>query len=295
MVDVPTTGTSITELIQAEIVEQSIKDYLIDLPVISPLAQYRSLAGRGTTVCSFPLWTKDAGADVTDGTGMETTEFETTQVSVTVAEVGIARELTNMAQKTSILGGAELFQVCVQDGAQLVVEMLEDDLAALFASATGGTIGTSGSDLSLANIAEVVAKARTLKLRGQIVGVLDDQQALDLVSSLMATTGTALNGNVDQTILESRTDGYLGTLMRMPMWVTNLTDTANAGADVVGSFFIAASSNEKHCPYSWCDVGTPQVFSATAPKMPSIVMSTSYIYGVAITYPAAAMKIVTDA
>lgn len=290
-----TTGTSLTELVAYEVVEQSIKDYLIDLPVISPLCQYRNLTGRGSRTSSFSLWVKDSGADISEGTGLSNNELETTQVSVTIAQVGVLRELTDFVASTAVLSEQELFAKIRDDGAKLVVEMLEDDLAALFASATGATVGTSGADLSVANLIEVIAKAKTLKVRGNLVGVLDDQAAYDAMAAIASVTGSGYNGQVDQSVLEARTDGYLGSFMRFPMWVSNLTDTANGSADVCSGAFIDAASNEAHCPFSFCDLGAPKVFQETSSAMPSYKISTVYSYGVACTHPTAAIQLVTDA
>lgn len=290
------TTTTLTELVQAEIVEMAIKDYLIDLPVINPLCQYRSIAGQGSKAMSFPTWTKDVGADITEGTAMTNNDLDTSEVSVTVAQVGILREVTDFVADTAKIGAQALFNAVLRDGTLLVTEMLEDDLAALFASATGATIGTSGVDLSLANWAEAVAKARTLKLRGNLAAVLDDQQALDLMTAVMATTGAVFGGgNIDQSVLNAGTDGYIGSLMNVPIWVTNLTDTANGAADVVGSMFVTGSSNEANCPYTWVELNAPRVRQRVEPAMPSLLISTVFAYGVACTFPAAAEKIVTDA
>lgn len=290
-----TRGDSLTELVQAETVNLSIKDFLIDLPVISPLAEYVNMTGKGTRVHSFPLWVKDTGADLTEAEAMTATELETTQVSVTIAQVGILREVTTFVAETSVISPQELFAKIREDGVKLVIEMLEDDLAALFASLTGATIGTSGSDLSLANIVESAAKARTLKLRGQLAGVLDDQQGYDLMAAVMASTATGLNGNIDQSVLNASTDGYIGSLLRIPFFVTNLTDTANGAADVVGALFVTGASNAAHCPISFCDLGPPKMLQDVNVTMPSYRISTVYTYGVAATYPGAGQNYTTDA
>lgn len=290
-----TTTTTLTELVQAEVVSLAIKDYLIDANVIAPLCEYQSIAGRGTKALSTVLLTKDTGADITEGTALTNDDLDTSDVSITAAQVGIYRQVTEFVSQTTVLGAEGLFNVILNDGVALVMEMLEDDLAALFASATGGTVGTSGSDMTVANFVEAIAKMRTAKVRGQYVCVLDDQQALDIMTAVAASTGTVFSGGNAQSILNAGSDGYLGALFNVPVWVTNQTDTANAGADVVGSMWAAPGGPKNHCPYTIAELWGPKVKYLEEPTHPSYQVSTTMAYGVGITHPTAAVKIVTDA
>lgn len=289
------TTTTLTELVAAEVVELSIKDYLIDAPVINPLCEFASIAGMGSKVKSFPRWVKDAGADITEATAMSNTALETLDVAVTVAQVGILREIMDFAAETVNIGPQALFQAVLDDGVALVVEMLEDDLAALFSSATT-TVGTTTQDMTIGNFVEGIAKMRTSKVRGDYVSVLDDQQSFDLSAAIAASTGAVWGGgNVDQSILNSRSDGFVGSLMNVPIYMTNLTDTANAGADVVGTMFCDAASNKKQCAYSWVQLWAPRVRQRVDPAMPSLIVSTTFAYGVGATLVDAAVQFVTDA
>ncbi|MHA1574015.1 MAG: hypothetical protein ACTSX8_08470 [Alphaproteobacteria bacterium] len=290
-----TTTTTLTELVAAEVVELSIKDYLIDAPVINPLCEFASIAGLGSKVKSFARWVKDAGGDITEATAMSNTALETLEVSVTVAQVGILREIMDFAAETVNIGPQGLFQAILDDGVALVVEMLEDDLAALFASADT-TVGTTTVDMTIANFVEGIAKMRTAKARGQYVAVLDDQQAFDLTAAIAASTGAVWGGgNVDQSILNARSDGFVGSLMEVPIYMTNLTDTANGAADVVGIMMVDAASNKSNAAISWVQLWAPRVRQTVQPSMPSVIVSTTFAYGVAMTHTAAAVQFVTDA
>ena len=291
-----TTTTTLTELVQAEIVAMTIKAYLIDANVIIPLCQYASLAGQGSKVMSFPLWTKNTAVDITEATAMSNKAFDTSEVSVTVAQVGILREITDFVAATAKIGEAALFNAVVQDGVALVTEMLEDDLAALFASATGATVGTSGSDITIANHVEAIAKMRTQRVRGNFVAVYDDQQAFDLMAAVAATTGTPFaGGNVDQSVLNAGSSGYVGSLMNVPIWMSNLTDTANTAADVVGSMFADGGTAPEYCAYTWVELWAPRLREVVVPGMPSRIVSTTFAYGSAATHPTAAIAMITDA
>ena len=294
MAATPTTTTTLTEMVQAEVLNQAIKDYLIDANVVAPLCEYQSIAGKNSKVLSTILITKDTGADITEGTAMTVDDLDSSELSVTVAQVGVYRQVTEFVSQTNVLGAQGLFNLIVNDGTALVLEMLEDDLCALFTSATGGTIGTSGVDLSVSDFVTAIAKMRTIKVRGQYVCVLDDQQGLDLMNAVAASTGAVFgNTAVDQSVLNSGSDGYLGSLFNVPIWVSNLTDSTG-GTDVIGTMFAAPGGTKNHCPYTIAELWGPRVHYLEEPTLPSYQISTTMAYGVAITHPTAALKIVTD-
>jgi hypothetical protein len=146
----------------------------------------------------------------------------------------VRRDITDHALEDGILG-ANLFDFIVKDSGTLLAVSLDDDLAALL----GGfsvTVGTSGSDLTLANMAGAASALRKNRMRGEAVYIIDDQQADDYSAAIIASTSTTINtystpggaGNSD----------YLGTFMGMDVFSTSLTDTAGGGANVTGGLFI---------------------------------------------------------
>jgi hypothetical protein len=137
----------ITEIVNSEWINPLILDYAIDNVVTAPLCSAVDLAGKATKVAAFAQWEKDSGADITEGTGMTVDDLTLAEVTVTVAQVGVFREVTDFAMETNILGRSGLESRIIQDGAALCSEMLEDDLVGLFSSATGATVGSTGVDL----------------------------------------------------------------------------------------------------------------------------------------------------
>jgi hypothetical protein len=289
-----TSATSLTNIINSEVIELRVADYLIDANVFAPLASYRSIAGLASKVWTFTRWVKDAGADVTDGTGIsDYTEMTMAQSTITVGVYGIAREITDFAAATTVLGEQQLMQRVFEDGVALCKEMLEDDLAALPASFTGSTAGTSGVDNSMFVILEAVAKARTAKLRGSLVGVLDDQQANDLMQSAASVTGVNWQGN--NAVLNSRTDGFVGNVAGVNLWYSNLTDTANTAADVAGGIWLDPQSNDDQCAIGMVELWMPRIKDRVDPLMVSREISVTYAAGAGAKYPAAGIPVITDA
>lgn len=294
-----TTTTTLTEVVNSEAIEVQIMDYAKDEIVIAPWARAASLIGKGSLVTAWPRWDKDAGSDITQGTAMANQTMDLSEVTTTAAGVGVLREILLTAQEATI-AGIDLVQYAIEDGTYLCTEMLEDDLAATFSSATGATVGVSGQDFTLANFVEAIAKMRTAKARGQYVCVLDDQQGFDFQQSV-ATAGAAVlgGGNIDQSILNARNDGYMGSFMNVPIAVTNLTDTANGGADVVGCMFVNGNQgmggNPKNAGLGWNYGRLPTVKSREEPSHPSLILSVSMVYGASMIYTALCVQLVTDA
>ena len=148
-----TTRTSLTEIVNSEVIAEIILQYAADATVLSPLTRVMNLAGRASAVASFPQWELDAVSDITtEGTtALSNVELQTTEVAtITAAAVGILREVTEGAWNTNMLGRDGLMQFLVEDGARLCVLEVENDLAALLSGFTT-TVGSTGVDLSVAN------------------------------------------------------------------------------------------------------------------------------------------------
>lgn len=279
-----TTRTSLTEIINSEAIADLMLMYAADQSVISPLTRVMNLAGKSTAVASFPQWELDAVEDVTtEGTtSLSNVELQTTEVAtISAAQIGIMREVTDFAYATNMLGEDGLRQFIVEDGGRLCMLEVENDLAALFAGFTP-TVGTSGSDLSVANFVEAISKLDTANARGRKVCVLDDQQAYDIRAAVAASTGTVFaNANQSlQSVLNANNAGFVGELFGVPIWLTNLTDTANTGADVVGCMFIDGSTDPQYAGLGMALLWQPRVKSLTLPDQVSEQIAITMAYGV---------------
>lgn len=278
-----TTRTSLTEIINSEVIADVILQYSADATVISPLTRVMNLEGRSSSVASFPQWELDAVEDVTtEGTtALSNVELQTTEVAtISAAAVGILREVTEHAFSTNMLGPDGLMQFIVEDGARLCVLEIENDLAALF-SGFSTTVGTSGADLSVANFVEAIARMDTQNARGRKVCVLDDQQAFDLRAAVAASTGTVFAGNPGlQSVLHARHDAYVGELFGVPIWLTNLTDAANTNADKVGAMFVDGNANPDYAALGMALLWLPKVSMATLPDVLAQQIAITCAYGV---------------
>ena len=240
-----TTSTSVTELVNSEVIADMVISYAADATVIAPLCRVMNLAGKASATASFPQWELDAVSALSEAGTLSNVELQTTEVAtIAASQVGILREVTEFAKAVNKLGPDGLMRFVVEDGARLCVLELENSLASRFVDFTT-LVGATGADLSIANYVEAISRMNTQNARGRIVAVFDDQAAFDLRAAVAASTGTvfANAGAPQQTILNADTTGFIGELFGVPNWVSNLTDTVNAGADVSSVMMIDGNTN----------------------------------------------------
>jgi hypothetical protein len=226
MAEANTGTTELTELVYAEFIRTIILDYAVDYTVAAPFMLWQDLRGKATKVGSFPRLILDTATDTGETTELSTTSLETTDVQITAAEIGLRRRVFDPAVEETVIGRT-LFNIIAKDAGVLAAVSLDDDICALFPS-LANSVGTSGSDLTLANMVEAQASIRKQKMRGSLVYILDDQQASDYQAAQAAATSTTINGFMAPSITGSTESAYLGTFMAAPVWQTGLCDTAVA-------------------------------------------------------------------
>jgi hypothetical protein len=283
------TVTTLTELVNAEWISDAVLDYAMDVVCIAPYTNMADLRGKASSTASFVKWVADTATDRGETDDLAAETLETTQVACASAECGVRRDITDHALEDGILG-ANLFDFIVKDAGVLLGVSLDDDLAALLGGFST-VVGVSGSIMTLANMAGAASSLRKNKMRGDAVYIIDDKQAEDYQSAIIASTSTTINsfstpggtGNSD----------YLGTFMGMDVFSTSLTDTANLGADVTGGLFI-------HNPLSSAALGmclsrdVRVEFDRNITARTSLVVATAR-WGVAEISDLSGVSIITDA
>ncbi len=230
-----TDTTTLTELVNSEYISPAVLAYAHDFAVAAPYLNWMDLRGKATKVGSFPKWVLDTATDLANETttlGNET--LETTDVQITAAEIGVRRDISDASVEETVLG-AQIFDFLVQDTGVLFGISLDDDICALFPSLSTN-VGTSGANLTLANMVEAQAQIRINGMRGSLVYILDDQQASDYQAAQQAATQTTVNDFFQ--VSTGIDNGFLGTFMGHNVWQTGLCDAANTNADKVGACFI---------------------------------------------------------
>lgn len=239
-----TTTTTLTEWVNSEFINPTIMDYAHDFVVAAPYCAVLDLRGRATNQGAFTRMILDTASDIAnESTTLTNEDFESSEVTITGAEVGVRRDVTDAALEQTIVG-SQIFDILVRDSGILLGISLDDDICALFSSLNSGTaVGTSGNNLTLANMVEAQAQIRINGQRGSLVYVLDDQQASDLQAAQAAATSTTVDSFF--TVSTGIDNGYLGTFMGAPVWQTGLCDSANTNADKVGACYIDGAASPR--------------------------------------------------
>jgi N4-gp56 family major capsid protein len=185
--------------------------------------------GKTITVPIYPLQT---AAGLTEGTAASPAEVSTDGVTLTVSEIGLATQVTDLARISSasnvIADVGRLF-------GEAIARKMDQDLTALFDSFTTNVVGTDSSALTAATIFQAVAKLKSAAVpSNDIVCVLHPAVAYDLKSSI---TNVFANPNAGDLQNEAMRQGYIGQLAGIPVFETsNIANTGTAG-DFKGGVF----------------------------------------------------------
>ena len=235
--------------------------------VITPLVTNNiQLMGATSKVTQFPKMPAIAtAAALSEGSDLSNTAVNTTGPTITAATKGVLIELTDLLVASSALTGAPAgadigaiarsiqgseFVRWAGDG---VMNTIEADLAALFTALNGGTgIGTSGTNLTLANLITATYTLESNNAPGDRHLVIHPVQWQDLLTALTAATGTVYFGAQDLVRRGGLPDirapeegldvrAYKGRLFDFDIWVSSNCPTANSAADRSGAMFVKAA------------------------------------------------------
>lgn len=248
------TTTSFDDLTHSSLVQPVIIRALTERPGLWRFARQFNIIDQSTNAAKLPTETSywgsanDDGAsvdtefDATQATSLSNTAFSTGSVTCTAAEYGVAHALVDNVAEDSVRG-IDIMEII--RGRMLFVLQLawEDDYLANLVNLSN-TVGTSGADLT---VAQMLAAQQGLRTRGveadALAYILDNQQVTDIETALSNTNAAAAQFAMaaDRLIAYAPTsDNGMGASRQVmnfrgiPVFSTGLTDTANAAADVVG-------------------------------------------------------------
>ena len=256
------TTTTINDVYYSAIVGPMMMDYAHDWIVATQFLREFNLVGQSANAQDVPKLATamgtvgdggggvDAEFNATEGTDLSTTTLSTDKVTITCSEFGVFRALTDNVLEDSI-SGLDWLRLVLNDSTRILMTALEDDVCALL-SAFSNTVGTSGADLTIAQLlsAQVGIRKRGIRAPDGVVYVLDEQQVDDVEAALIATsTSMAAYAFAADRVLGSPTvgpnnglsNGHVLSFRNCPVWSSGLTDTANAGADVAGACFVPST------------------------------------------------------
>ena len=249
-----TTTTSLTELINTEFINDFIGDYLGNYK--NPLQFFLPInITNGASTVSQTRWDSPVGTVPDDGAGVDTEynateatdltaiELTTQDATFSVIEYGLLREPSDTAlEDATLLKVTDIVALAVGQ----IMDAMNDDACALFASLSNSS-GSTGVDLSVANVDDALYALARRGAMGELVGIFDNIQVEDFQNALQAaSTNMAVYAGAADRMMNVSADpqqgrnveGYALTYKGVPIYRQGLTDTANTAADVVGAIFV---------------------------------------------------------
>jgi N4-gp56 family major capsid protein len=241
-----TTTTSLDAWVPSEMISADVLEEARPNLIVANLVQREFLgAGQGKVWEQTQLPTTTAASVGETDDIAAATRTPTATASITVGEVGLSTEVTDLALETSVVGD---LAVWARSSGRAIAQKIDGDLCALFVglNSTGsGEVGTSGSDLVVSDFVEAIYALELNNAPGQMVCILHPVQKKDLFSALTnSSNGASVFTNLSELVREGRlprgapTKGFWGMFCGVPIYVTTEVDTANSGADRCGAMFV---------------------------------------------------------
>jgi hypothetical protein len=241
-----TTTTTLDAWVPSELISADILQEARPNTVVANLVQREFLSigqGKVWEQTQLPSTTAAGVAETADLSAAARTP--STSASITVGEVGLSTEVTDLSLETAIVGD---LAVWARSSGRAVAQKVDGDLCGLFAglNSTGtGAVGTSGEDLGIDDFVEAIYTLELANAPGQMACVLHPVQKRDLFAELTSTANNAaVFTNLPELVREGRlpagapTNGFWGVFCGVPIYVTTEAETANSGADRVGAMFV---------------------------------------------------------
>lgn len=228
-----TTVTTATETIYAKMLVAVLIENMYGVAVMDALVRQESLVGRPSNTFSFPVWPALTAASIAETTDLTSSAVDTTNVDIAVTEASSIRiDVTDLLTESSIVTGGSAF---ASQGGKAVADKRDVDLAALIASFSG-TVGTTGVDLSEANLLDALTTLTNADAPRPYAIALHTQQVGDLRKAISTTTAV-VQGSTDPASLGGTGNGFEFPYYGLPVFASTNVPTANAGADRAGAIF----------------------------------------------------------
>lgn len=231
-----TTTTTLAESTYSAVIEEEALMYLEAVSVLMPLCRRKDISGEKSMSAKFHIEGSFTAASKAETGSYSNQAYTTSSVTITASEVGVQFTVTDPAELSSYQDSVDMAR---RAGEALTLQF-DQTVAGLFTALNGGTaVGTSGSDLTVANFLQAKATVRLNNAHrlGEVVCVLHEQQISDLENNLISLTGTVLTGK-EPSHLSTDKNGYAGTLFNVPIYGTNNCPLVNSNADRAGAMFV---------------------------------------------------------
>jgi len=283
----PTTTSTFDDVSYDAIITDQVKDALMASVVTPALLDFHDLSGEASKAVKIPKANKFTAAAVAEGTELANTALTSASVTGTASEIGIMATITDVLEVSDIPAahGARLRQL-----GRAMGDKMDVDICALFSGFTGLTVGSTGVNIALTNLLDVIYNLEVSNSAGlgSIVGVLHPRQTADLRTELESDTAVIYSGKSDSSISKAM-NGYFGSWFGIDIFQSTNVPTANAGADRAGGFFI------RDYALGMVSKWTAKVETMRWPPIRGFVLVATAMYGVFEIEDLAGVAATTDA
>lgn len=208
------------------------------LPSHPALVYAGDAQGRGSVVIKVPhvgLGGYDILSAVADGSAVSNSALADGSTTITIGRYSKAYEASDLVRLSDqgLLSPTAFASDAVQS--------VNHTLVSLVANVTDGfstTVGTSGSNLSVANFLAAIQGLEVANVQGPYMAILHPQQMGDLRADLASTSGGAVQWMpASQEQINLLGNGYRGRWASVDLFSSTFVPTANAGADRAGGMF----------------------------------------------------------
>jgi N4-gp56 family major capsid protein len=218
-----------SELFANLVVEAQMAAY--ETSVIRQIATVFDAPVNAGKVLQVPVWDSITASGLTEGTAASAANTNTTQVTITLGEIGVYHQITDMLRDSAYSDVAAQ----IGDAAgRAIAEKMDADAFGLFSS-FGTDVGPgAGGELTVDHILRAAATLRSRKLVGPFYAVITPGQAYNIKKALTATTAYTANTNAGNRVLDSFYVGQIAgvTIIESPLLTIDSSD------DAVGGVFV---------------------------------------------------------
>ena len=198
---------------------------------------YPANAGK---VLQVPVYSAVTAIDLTEGTAPSAADTNTTEATITLAEIGTYFRVTDLLRDSAernVIADLGL------SAGQAIAEKMDTGVFSLFNSFSASE-GVEDSPITVDNIFNAIAKIRANKVTGPLFGVVGPRQALQIKKALYNAGGTvATSSALGSAVLER---GFIGTIGGCSLFESSLvksdldTDT-DTELNMVGAIFASTA------------------------------------------------------
>lgn len=287
-----------TELIALDVLQEAREQTFLPSLILG-----KDINGQGSLTVNFARFAAISAAGLTETSDLSNTTATTDQAgTITADQVGVRVDITDKFRK--IAGGRINLPEISGLVSRAVAAKLETDIAADFTNA-GTSVGSTGVDLSLANIEEAIYSLKLAKaaignatlpagapgLLGGVHCVLHTRQASDLRVAMRAAN-MAWMTPAEMAIFQNAGafgSGFMGVFQGVSFWESTFPALSGDSADRIGSMFTPSAQG-----LVTVDAGIQIEFQRDASARVTEVVAT-YFYGTGEVADNCRVKIVTDA